>query len=200
MSAGDTSEVMSNGKLVKPLSELSVDEVGIVLEALKLGKYKETLISNEIDGKCLVECNTVEDVVNMGISIVVKDEVMIWKINGVPMEYFSSDDQGTIREDNDAEDRIDELKVDNHEDRTTNDDDVDSEVMQGDAGTNDNDHEDSVVDDTSIIEPVQLIELSIAEDMKELTDKTSTLLDEITKWKATVISMEYFSANQSSCC
>ena len=62
MSAGDTSEVMSNGKLVKPLSELSVHEVGIVLEALKLGKYKEALISNEIDGKCLVECNTVEDV------------------------------------------------------------------------------------------------------------------------------------------
>ena len=153
MSDGDTSEVMSNGKLVKPLSELSVHEVGIVLEALKLGNYKETLINNEIDGKCLVECNTVEDVVNMGITIFVKarvflNEVMIWKINGVPMEYFSVD-QGTIRENNDAEDRIDELKVDNHEDRKTNDDDVDSEIMQGDAGTNDNDHEDSVVDDAS---------------------------------------------------
>ena len=35
----------------KPLSELTVGEVGIVLEALKLGKYKETLLSNEIDGK-----------------------------------------------------------------------------------------------------------------------------------------------------
>ena len=60
MSAGNTSEVMLNGKLVKPLSELSMHEVGIVLEALKLGKYKEALINNEIDGKCLVECNTVE--------------------------------------------------------------------------------------------------------------------------------------------
>ena len=84
MSAGDTSEVMSNGKLVKPLSELSVHEVGIVLEALKLGKYKEALINNEIDGKCLMKCNTVEDVVNMGISIVVKaslllDEIRKWK-------------------------------------------------------------------------------------------------------------------------
>ena len=151
MSAGDTSEVMSNGKLVKPLSELSVHEVGIVLEALKLGKYKEALIKNEIDGKCLVECNTVEDVVNMGISIVVKarvflNEVMIWKINGVPMEYFSAD-QGTNREDNDAEDMIDEVKVDNHEDRKTN-----SEIMRGDAGSNGNDHEGSVLDDTSIIE------------------------------------------------
>ena len=71
MSAGDTSEVMSNGKLVKPLSELSVHEVGIVLEALKLGKYKEALLSNEIDGKCLVECHTVEDVVNIGIKITI---------------------------------------------------------------------------------------------------------------------------------
>ena len=84
MSAGDTSEVVSNSKLVRPLSELSVHEVGIVLEALKLGKYKETLISNEIDGKCLMKCNTVEDVVNMGISIVVKaslllDEIRKWK-------------------------------------------------------------------------------------------------------------------------
>ena len=150
---------MLNGKLVKPLSELSVYEVGIVLEALKLGNYKETLINNEIDGKCLVECNTVEDVVNMGITIFVKarvflNEVMIWKINGVPMKYFSSDDQGTNRENNDAEDRIDEVKVDNHEDRKTNDDDDDSEIMQGEAGTNGNDHEDSVVDDTSPIEPV----------------------------------------------
>jgi hypothetical protein len=93
LSTGDTSEVMLNGKLVKPLSELSVHEVGIVLEALKLGKYKETLINNEIDGKCLVKCNTVEDVVNMGISIVVKaslllDEIRKWKATGVPMEYF----------------------------------------------------------------------------------------------------------------
>ena len=77
MSAGDTSEVMLNGKLVKPLSELTVNEVGIVLEALKLGKYKETLINNEIDGKCLMKCNTVEDVVNMGISIFVKARVFL---------------------------------------------------------------------------------------------------------------------------
>ena len=84
MSAGDTSEVMSNGKLVKPLSELSVHEVGIVLEALKLGNYKEALINNEIDGKCLIKCNTVEDVKEMGILMTVKaslllDEIRKWK-------------------------------------------------------------------------------------------------------------------------
>ena len=78
----------------KPLSELTVGEVGTVLEALKLGKYKETLINNEIDGKCLMKCNTVEDVVNMGISIVVKaslllDEIRKWKTTGVPTDYLS---------------------------------------------------------------------------------------------------------------
>ena len=83
-SSGETSEVMLNGKLVKPLSELSVHEVGIVLEAMKLGKYKETLLNNEIDGNCLMKCNTVEDVVNMGIMITVKaslllDEIRKWK-------------------------------------------------------------------------------------------------------------------------
>ena len=120
MSAGDTSEVMSNGKLVKPLSELSVDEVGIVLEALKLGNYKETLINNKIDGKCLMKCNTVKDVKEMGILMTVKaslllDEIRKWKAASQ---------------------------------------DVDSEIMQGDAGTNGNDHEGSVVDDTSTIESV----------------------------------------------
>ncbi len=144
----------------KPLSELTIGEVGTLLEALKLGKYKEALLNNEIDGKCLVECNTVEDVKEMGISIVVKarvflNEVMIWKISGVPMEYFSID-QTANRENNDAEDMIDEVKVDNHEDDDDDDDVrvaafVDSEVMQGEAGSNDNDHEDSVVDDTTLL-------------------------------------------------
>ena len=75
---------MSNGKLVKPLSELSVHEISAVLEALKLAKYKETLLSNEIDGKCLMKCHTVEDVKEMGIPMTVKaslllDEIRKWK-------------------------------------------------------------------------------------------------------------------------
>ncbi len=77
------------------------------------------------------------------------DEIRKWKATGVPTEYFFVD-RASIREDNDAEDMIAVMKVDNHEDRKTNDD-VDSEVIQGEAGTNDNDHEDSVVDDASII-------------------------------------------------
>ena len=86
---------MLNGNPVKPLSELSVHEVGIVLEALKLGKFKETLISNDIDGECLMKCNTVEDVKEMGITMTVKasillDEIKKWKATGVPKECLSA--------------------------------------------------------------------------------------------------------------
>ncbi len=98
MSAGDTSEVMLNGKLVKPLSKLSVHEVGIVLDALKLGKYKETFLSNEIDGECLMKCNSVEDVKEMGILMTVKahvflDKVMTWKA------MIHNDHEGSVVDD-----------------------------------------------------------------------------------------------------
>jgi len=92
----------------KPLSELTIGEVGIVLEALKLGKFKEALINNEIDGKCLMKCNTVEDVVNMGISITVKaslllDEIRKWKTTGVPTDYFSVNPSASQDDDRNAE-------------------------------------------------------------------------------------------------
>ena len=92
----------------KPLSELTVGEVGTLLEALKLGKYKEALINNEIDGKCLTRCNTVEDVVNIGISIVVKaslllDEIRKWKTTGVPTDYFSVNPSASQDDDRNAE-------------------------------------------------------------------------------------------------
>ena len=69
--------------------------MGIVLEALKLGKFKETLISNDIDGECLMKCNTVEDVKEMGITMTVKasillDKIKNWKATGVPKEYLSA--------------------------------------------------------------------------------------------------------------
>ena len=108
MSAGDTSEVMSNDKLVKPLSELSVHEVGVVLEALKLGNYKEAFLSNEINGKCLMKCNTVEDVKEMGILMTVKaslllDEIRKWKTTGVPTDYLSVNPSASQDDDHNAE-------------------------------------------------------------------------------------------------
>ena len=67
--------------------------MGILLESIKFDEYKAVFLKNKIDGKCLMKCNTVEDVVNMGISIVVKaslllDEIRKWKTAGVPTDYF----------------------------------------------------------------------------------------------------------------
>ena len=97
MSAGDTSEVMSNGKLVKPLSELSVHEVGIVLEALKLGNYKEALLKHNIDGNCLMECSTVDEVKEMGISLSVKAKYFLKEIK--KMQQLMKADDGTEMDD-----------------------------------------------------------------------------------------------------
>ena len=113
MSAGDTSEVMSNGKLVKclstdnkmpvntntrPLSDLSVVDVGSLLDRLDISEFKAILVRNKIDGKSLVRCSTVDEVKEMGIPITVKAKLLFEKIrefqvNGVPMEYVQSSTQ-----------------------------------------------------------------------------------------------------------
>ena len=80
MSAGDTSEVMLNGKIVKPLSELSVHEVGIVLEAFDLDEFREVFRIKNISGKYLMECNTVDEMIEMGISLSVKAKYFLKEI------------------------------------------------------------------------------------------------------------------------
>ena len=87
----------------KPLSELTVGEVGRLLESIGFDEYKAVFAKNKIDGKCLIECNTSDDVVNVGISIVVKariflKKVMIWKATGVPKEYLAVN-EGTDQDD-----------------------------------------------------------------------------------------------------
>ena len=68
----------------KPLSELTVGEVGRLLESIEFDEYKAVFAKNKIDGKCLMKCNTVEDAVSLGIPITVKaslllDEIRKWK-------------------------------------------------------------------------------------------------------------------------
>ena len=113
MSAGDTSEVMSNGKIVmclstdnkmpantntRPLSELSVVDVGSLLDRLDISEFKAILVRNKIDGKSLVRCSIVDEVKEMGIHITVKAKLLFEKIrefqvNGAPMEYVQSSTQ-----------------------------------------------------------------------------------------------------------
>ncbi len=107
MSAVDTSEVMLNGKIVtclstdnkmptntntRPLSDLSVVDVGSLLDRLDISEFKAIFVRNKIDGKSLVRCSTVDEVKEMGIPITVKAKLLFEKIrefqvNGVPMEY-----------------------------------------------------------------------------------------------------------------
>jgi hypothetical protein len=94
---------IQNVFLGKLLSELNVDEVGKVLESIKLDEYKAVFAKNKIDGKCLMECITSDDVVNMGIRIFVKariflNKIMTWKATGVPIEYLSAN-LGTDQDD-----------------------------------------------------------------------------------------------------
>jgi hypothetical protein len=87
----------------KPLSELTIGEVRRLLESIEFDEYKGVFVENKIDGKCLMECNTSDDAMNMGIRIFVKariflKKVMTWKVTGVPLEYLSAN-EGTDQDD-----------------------------------------------------------------------------------------------------
>ena len=76
----------------RPLSDLSVVDVGSLLDRLDMGEFKDLFVRNKIDGKSLVRCSTVDEVKEMGIPITVKAKLLFEKIrefqvNGVPMEY-----------------------------------------------------------------------------------------------------------------
>ena len=98
MSAGDTSEVMLNGKIVKPLCELSVHEVGIVLEVLDLDEFREVFRIKNISRKYLMECSTVDEVIEMGISLSVKAKCFLKEIKKL-QQLMKADDDGTEMDD-----------------------------------------------------------------------------------------------------
>jgi hypothetical protein len=77
----------------KALSELSIFEVAILVESLELEAYRDELVKNKIDGACLAECNSFEEIKEMGISMTVKaklfyNKISDFKVNGVPLEYL----------------------------------------------------------------------------------------------------------------
>lgn len=77
----------------KALSELSVLEVACLVESLELEAYRDELVKNKIDGACLAECNSFEEIKEMGISMTVKaklffNKISDFKVNGVPLEYL----------------------------------------------------------------------------------------------------------------
>ena len=65
---------------MKPLSELSVNEVIRLLESLNLANYCAAFEENDIDGPTLMNCKIEEDVVELGIPLIAKARVLFNEI------------------------------------------------------------------------------------------------------------------------
>jgi hypothetical protein len=81
---------------MKPLSELSVNEVTRLLESLNLTQYCSVFEENEVDGEVLIDCETVEDAISLGfpeteVAFAKKLLKSINKFNdsGVPLKMLS---------------------------------------------------------------------------------------------------------------
>ncbi len=78
----------------KPLSELSVDDVIHLLESLKLSNFCNNFEDNRIDGPTLMNCNSEDDVKELGIALTANarrlyQEIFKFKSTGVPLTFLS---------------------------------------------------------------------------------------------------------------
>ena len=78
----------------KPLSELSVDDVIHLLKSLKLSNFCYNFEDIIIDGPTLMNCQSVDDVKELGIALTAKarilyEEIVQFKSNGVPLTLLS---------------------------------------------------------------------------------------------------------------
>ena len=64
----------------KPLSELSVDDVIHLLELLKLSNFCYNFEDNRIDGLTLMNCESVDDVKELGIALTAKARILYEEI------------------------------------------------------------------------------------------------------------------------
>ena len=64
----------------RPLSELSVDDVTCLLKSLNLRRYRAVFRENEIDGPTLINCNSEDDVKELGIDLAPKARILFEKI------------------------------------------------------------------------------------------------------------------------
>lgn len=72
--------VTATTSITKHLSELTVNDVSELLVELSFEEYKDEFIRNKIDGKCLMECSTFEEVKEMGMLISVKAKLFFKEI------------------------------------------------------------------------------------------------------------------------
>lgn len=94
----------------KPLKDLSVEDVGKLLEANKLKRFVEEFALNEVDGATLMVTNSAEELKDLGISMLPKarmfhTELEKYKWHGIPFAVLGikevKDDK---EEDNEIED------------------------------------------------------------------------------------------------
>lgn len=83
-----------------PLESLSVQDVSSLLQSLSLGAYVQELAKNDIDGKCLAACESVEDVKEIGITMNVKAKLLFGFITtalnvGVSKEHLQGSQAST---------------------------------------------------------------------------------------------------------
>ena len=64
----------------KPLDDLTVDDVGSLLEALNLTQYKSAVVENHIDGPCLSAAESADELKEMGISMTAKAKMLFNRI------------------------------------------------------------------------------------------------------------------------
>ena len=92
----DDEDVQAPPPQTKPLTKLSIDEVTCLLKSLNLSKYCAAFKENEVDGDVLIEFESVEEVIGLGISETEKPfaKKLLKKINefkdsGVPLKMLS---------------------------------------------------------------------------------------------------------------
>ena len=77
----------------KPLAQLTIVDVGHLLDNLNLNDYKGELAKNSINGECLAACESGADVKEIGISMAVKakmfyNKVVEFRDQGVPLDLL----------------------------------------------------------------------------------------------------------------
>lgn len=65
---------------MKPLSELSVDDVIQLMISLNLSNFCAVFQENDIDGITLMNCHSVNDVKELGIALTAKARILLNKI------------------------------------------------------------------------------------------------------------------------
>jgi len=79
----------------KALHELTIDEVGFLLTSLDLSEYVDVVQSHRIDGPLLYECSSVEELIEIGISLRIKAKLFLkklrsYRIDRVPLVMITA--------------------------------------------------------------------------------------------------------------